>query len=114
MFKFDNVGQKIKKAARIIAIVVFVMFLLSAVTMFFNGISMLDYSRTAGAGVFMIFFSILMVVIGYGVAWMSSVSLYGFGELIDKTTDTNERIANIEKNVNQIASKDAASDSNPQ
>ena len=71
MFNFENIGSKIKTLAvvltvvGIVASVIFGFFILSA---------------NAGYG-------LLIMVVGSLISWVSSFFTYGFGELIEKTTE---------------------------
>lgn len=71
MFNFENIGSKIKTLAvvltvvGIVASVIFGFFILSA---------------NAGYG-------LLIMIVGSLISWVSSFFTYGFGELIEKTTE---------------------------
>lgn len=71
MFNFENIGGKIKTLAVIITVV-------GIGVSVFCGIFML--SKHAGYG-------LLTIIAGSLVSWISSFFMYGFGELIEKTTE---------------------------
>ena len=92
MFNFQNIGGKIKTLAVIVSIVgvvASVIFCIMALT------------ENAGIG-------LLIAIVGSLVSWISSFFTYGFGELIEKTTeiakntkkDIKVEIVNEDKNEN--------------
>lgn len=68
---YNNIGEKIKGLA------VFV-FVLGAIVSF--GFALSNIDETDG-------FSLLLGFLGAFLAWLSSLGLYGFGEIIEKLTD---------------------------
>ena len=72
---YDNIGGKIKGLAK-------ATFIVEAIATVITGIGLM-----ASDDYIMIPVGLLVMVIGPVVAWVSSWSLYGFGELIDKTCD---------------------------
>ena len=72
MFFFRNIGLKIKILALIILF-------LGIFTSFTCGIIII-IENTISQGVF-------IIIIGFVASWLSTFLMYGFGELIDKTTE---------------------------
>ena len=88
---FDNIGGKIKTLATVvcwIGIVVSVIY----------GLVLLDYSAAAG---------ILTMVLGSLLSWISSFTLYGFGQLIEKTTEIAHVVQTRLPNANATAAPQA-------
>ena len=76
---FDNIGGKIKAVAKVVCWFFIVISVLSGLFMIINT---LDYFR------FEIFLTALFtMIVGSLVGWLSSLGLYGFGELIERTTE---------------------------
>ena len=75
MFDYSNIGEKIKTLAK-------VLFLLSAIGCVVSGITILFYSEFKSW-----ISSLLCIVLGPLVSWLATLVLYGFGELICKTTE---------------------------
>ena len=74
---FDNIGEKIKVVAVVFTVLGFIATGLATIFLWSNGL----------------FFAGLLILIVCGLAsWLGSFLLYGFGELITKTTEIAERI----------------------
>ena len=71
MFNFENIGGKIKTLAVVLTILGVVASIMICVFLLFRN--------------FLI--GILIAIIGSLVSWISSFFMYGFGELIEKTTE---------------------------
>lgn len=94
-FMFGNVGKVIKKIAQILAwIGIAVSVLLGIVTLTFI---------TADTWYF-IFVAPLVVCVGWLISWLSSITMYGFGELVDRVIgiEINTRGNNVENSPNTI------------
>ena len=74
---FNEIGKKIKGLASVIA---WIGIIASAIM----GLSSMKKSALAG---------ILIIAIGALVSWVSSFLLYGYGELIDQTSQMNVKIS---------------------
>lgn len=77
---FDNIGGKIKGLARFICIGGIIVFAIFGIVIIAGGAK----SRMGGATVIS---GLLTMVFGGVLSWISSLGLYGFGELIEKTTE---------------------------
>lgn len=96
---FKNVGRKIKTLAKVFYWIIFVTYCLSAAGflgyMIIQGCAIVDYNAAKGwmligAGVLG---AAIMVGFAFLLAWLSTVLLYGFGELIDQTAEINSKLA---------------------
>ncbi len=94
---FDNIGKKIKGLANTISWVGIVLSTLIALFFFY-------WSAEAESGG-ILFFGFFVWGAGTLLSWASSLGLYGFGELIDKASDTDRKIGNIEKRAYDIEVK---------
>ena len=74
---FDNIGNKIKALAVVLTIAGITASIIIGASLF-NG---------SGAGTFL---GIAVMVVGSLISWIASFALYGFGELVDKTSETAE------------------------
>ena len=75
---FDNIGGKIKSLAKAIFIIETIICIIAGLVMLTEGS---DDLMIAG---------IVTMIVGPLAAWVSSWLLYGFGELIEKTTEIAE------------------------
>lgn len=80
---FDNIGAKIKSVAKIIAWIGII------AGVIYGGVVMLDFGQinviTILAGLS------IMVVIGVA-SWLSSLTMYGFGQLIEDTSEIKNNL----------------------
>ena len=92
---FDNIGGKIKAVAKVVCWFFIVISVLSGLFMIINT---LDYFRIEIFAT-----ALLTMIIGSLVGWLSSLGLYGFGELIERTTEIayNTRPRVTQKNDSQ-------------
>lgn len=90
---FDEIGKKIKSLAK----VVFVLEVIASVILGLVLISVGSHMRYDGEG--MTIFGLVLLLLGWLIAWVSSFFVYGFGELIDKTSEiarnTSSNAANV-------------------
>ena len=77
---YDNIGRKIKDLAKTIC-------LLEAFAAIIAGMIVIGTFADAKDGTGMIGIGILIMLVGSLLAWISSWLLYGFGELIEKTSN---------------------------
>ncbi len=92
---YNNVGSKLKGLAKFIAWLGIIGSCISGITIMtagsritFNGAY--GSSSLAGGGVIA---GIIIMVIGSLASWLSSLALYGFGELIENTAEMNEKLS---------------------
>ena len=84
---FDNIGSKIKTLAVIIAWVGIIGSIIAGIILISIGISMNNSSWSGSPGAGLIWSGIVCIIWGSLLSWISSFVLYGFGELIVKTTE---------------------------
>ena len=85
---FQNIGKKIKIVAIVIMIVGIVLSVVGGLFAFWNGY--LGYDFITSIVIFVIITSL-----GILGSWLSVFILYGFGELVDQTMETNQRLEEI-------------------
>ena len=85
---FKNIGKKIKTLAEICC---YITISISVLLAFVGAMSLFAAEQFVG-GFFVLIFGIL---IGIFVAWLSTVILYGFGELIDQTQQSTEYLKQL-------------------
>ena len=86
---YDNIGGKIKILAKVLCIIV-------AILEFVYGIILLEDQTIIG---------VLLMIVGPIMAWISSWMLYGYGELIEKTTSIDYNVRAISRNVRRDENK---------
>ena len=74
---FENVGQKIKVSAKVVCVVQFIVYIALGIVCCVNGADESDGLIAVG---------VFLIVLGLPMAWFNSLLVYGFGELIVKTT----------------------------
>lgn len=85
---FDRISEKLKTIANVL----FKIAIVIAIIMVFVGLALLSDSNGATVGI------IIGAVAFLGGSYISSAMIYGFAELIEKTTSTNLHIANMNAN----------------
>ena len=80
---FENIGSKIKALAKVICWVGIILSLII-------GIIMLASSGDVGSGV-----GLIVIIVGCLGSWIGSFFTYGFGELIEKTTEIAENTKSL-------------------
>lgn len=81
---FNNIGKKIKTLSKVIAWIGIIASLLYGITVIVIGSATAKISGTIGASIIS---GVLIIIIGCLGSWIGSFLFYGFGELIDKTTE---------------------------
>ena len=87
---FTNVGRKIKGLAKFVCYVGIVLSVASGAMMIYASTQMY-YGEGMLAG------GIATIIVGPILAWLSSLTLYGYGHLIDRTQNIDTRLERIEK-----------------
>ena len=83
---FTRIGKKIKTVATVLFYVLAVAFVIGAFYVIIN------FGQLLGIGN-AILIGILIALVGCLVAWLSSLMLYGFGELVDNSTIIKDALA---------------------
>ncbi len=86
---FNEIGKKIKGLASVIA-------WLGIIASAIMGFTSMRFSALAG---------ILIIAIGALASWISSFMLYGYGELIDQTSQMNEKFSSLRVPQNEFEAK---------
>ena len=85
---FQNIGKKIKIVAIVIMIVGIVLSVVGGLFAFWEGY--LGYDFITSIVIF-----VMITSLGILGSWLSVFILYGFGELVDQTMETNQRLEEI-------------------
>ena len=80
---FNNVGRKIKGLAVFFAWVGIIVSLIAGIGIFVYGSQITDNIEILG---------IVLIIVGPIASWLSSLALYGFGQLIENSDIIAERI----------------------
>lgn len=83
------VGKEIKKLANIIRILIFISYIIIGIGVYYFGV------EADETGVFAII-SVIIIVVGYIIAWLVTLILYGYGELIDQTMQTHYAVRDLQ------------------
>lgn len=86
---FENVGQKIKGYAKALFIAQLIMYIIGGIVALALGI---DWDEE-----YWIFIGLVLLALGWAIAWLNSVFIYGFGELIVKATEIERNTRGGEK-----------------
>lgn len=94
---YDRVGSKLKAVAKVAAWLGIISSCISGITIISAG-SRMSYSGVYGSsamGAGGLLGGVVVIVVGSLFSWLSSLALYGFGELIEKATEMNEKLSSI-------------------
>ena len=79
---FENIGEKIKGLAKVICVIGII------ISVIFGLYFLAGEENPAG---------VIFMLIGPIASWASTLVLYGFGELIDRTTEISKDIKDLHK-----------------
>jgi len=99
---WDNIGEKIKLLAKVIAWVGIISSVIGGISLISQGFDINQSSRSGRDGGLFILLGIASLIGGSIISWISSFFMYGFGELIEKTSA-------IEKNTRNVISANVVS-----
>ena len=85
---FENVGQRIKNYAKALFIGQLILYIVGGIILIAIGVD----GDTA-----LILVGIALLLVGWAIAWLNSVFIYGFGELIVKATEIERNTRGGEK-----------------
>ena len=97
MFKFKHIGKEIKGWAKALAIVIFIPFVIAGVVTLVPALMSLADGEMDQ--MFTVIVAVLFVGLGYLIARLSAIILFGYGELIDKVTNISSRVDSIEAKI---------------
>lgn len=89
---FSNSGKKIKSLSTILFIIGCVVFGLAGFGGMIAGISMLGHSWTAGAGIAILFGSLVFAAIGIFSIYISCIVLFGYGQIIHSVQNIEKKL----------------------
>lgn len=90
---FDNIGGKIKGLAKFICWLGIIACVIGGIVMIVQGNELSRYSyRYEQTGSGMIAGGVALAIIGSIFSWLSSLALYGFGELIDRAISIDNKL----------------------
>lgn len=87
---YNNIGNKIKGLAIAAALIGTLVSVIVGLLYLSNGIRLSEYSEEAGVAMVMTGFGVMLI--GGLLSWLSTLTLYGFGHLIENTDRILERI----------------------
>ncbi len=91
---FSYIGKKIKDLATILTIVGVVLSILGGLASIGMGAN-LENRQGEGTGILFILVGIALMIIGPLVFWLGSYLLYGYGELVDKTSEISKDLKQL-------------------
>ncbi len=91
---FDNIGGKIKGLAKFVCWAGILACAIGGIAMIVQGSEINSYYSQPGTG--LIVGGVVVMLLGSVLSWLGSLTLYGFGELIEQTVSNNARLTNIE------------------
>ena len=89
---WDNIGEKIKTLAKVIAFVGIISSIIGGISLISQGIGINQRNWSSSGGELSIFLGIASLIGGSIISWISSFFMYGFGELIEVTSEIKKHI----------------------
>lgn len=110
---FNDIGKKIKKLASTLYKIQIAIYVIAAIVLFVLGVMLL--TKPDAFGFLLILIGIVCAALGPLLAWLSTCILYGYGELIDKTSEIekNTRPANTAPTANVNPTYQSPVNANP-
>lgn len=94
---FENVGKKLKSLAKVMCVIGIIVFIIAAIVLFVAA----SNSTTESLAYTNIYMGFACLIVGPLGSWISSLFVYGFGELIDKIDFTflsnNDSVTNSKR-----------------
>ena len=92
---FNNPGEKLKTLAKIVFYVLLFLPLVTGIVMVIMGL--IDGFGGEGFGISAVLIGILLLALGFANAWLGSIFLYAFGELVENSAATRKAVEQILK-----------------
>ena len=105
---FFQIGKKIKALAKVLCWIGIISSILTGLTVIIIGAVFISRTRgyAGGAAALMIVFGLLIALIGSLASWLGSFKLYGYGELVDMSMDTEQNTREAVQLLRMMAYKD--------
>ena len=94
---YKNVGKKIQTLAKVLAWIGIIFFVLIGAFALYGGLNTSDYNMLGEGFVFVLIMPV--------VCWLSSLSMVGFGKLIETNEEMKVQLINLNKKVEQLENK---------
>lgn len=88
---FNNIGKKIQTLAKVICWVGIIFTVLLGAFCLYGGINTYNYEMIANG--------IILIILGPLSSWISSLTLFGFGELVDSNKQMKEDIEELKNKI---------------
>lgn len=89
---WSNIGNKIKVLAKVICWIGIILSVIGGIAIIAGGNAVRSYGYTYGTGGTTLT-GILVIVLGALGSWVGSLTLYGFGELVDRAMSIDDKLS---------------------
>ena len=89
---WSNIGHKIQVLAKVICWIGIVLSVIAGIAIIAGGSAVRSYGYTYNTGSTTLT-GILVIVLGALGSWLGSLTLYGFGELIERTVSIDDKLS---------------------
>lgn len=89
---WNNIGHKIKTLAKVICWIGIVLSVLSGIVLIAGGSTVQSYGYTYNTGN-TVLAGILVIVLGVLGSWLGSLTMYGFGELVERAMNIDDKLS---------------------
>lgn len=102
---FDDVGNKIKGVASVLCWIGIICSILLGLILISGGASLNSGYYSNGAGTALIIEGLIVMVVGCLFSWIGSLMVYGFGELIDNSNASHQKLGRLEDKLGKLEEK---------
>lgn len=96
---YNEVGEKIKKLAKVLAIIGIMGAVIFGIMLINKGVELSEHSYSSEAlGTTYTILGIVVILGGSLVSWLSYLTLYGFGELVDRAISIDRKLSDNRNN----------------
>ncbi|MBQ6060308.1 MAG: hypothetical protein IJL36_02580 [Clostridia bacterium] len=89
---WSNIGHKIKTLAKVICWIGIVLSVIAGIAVIAGGNTVRSYGYTYNTGSTTLT-GILVIVLGALGSWLGSFMMYGFGELVERVTNIDDKLS---------------------
>ena len=111
---FDNIGGKIKGLAKFVCWVGIIISVIAGIVLMVQGSEVNSYYYSGGAGTGLIAGGLMTMILGSLLSWLGSLTLYGFGELVENSAECVSELKRQNRTMDDIKNMAADIGKNPE
>ncbi len=108
---FDYVGGKIKGFAVVVCWIGIICSCIVGIMFIINGVNANKNYYGGGSGAALIVEGLVIIIVGSVSSWLGSLMTYGFGELVENSYNTSQRLQEIEDKIKKTPQASSSNES---